>query len=228
MREVLTTILICLISLCFIGCKKESTVQTTTEENPADEYIRQLSSENESERIIAKKKLIQLAEPAAKRLIAWLEGYPIIEVDKFVKPSVKNDVYEILGAIHSEEAIPILVKTMEREVPAGMEVGLSPVMQALVEIGSPAVPHLITSIEAAEKMIAASDSSKPLKELNRIIQIRASLVLAEIGDKRALPVLQHLEQSVENDFMRNQIARAIEQISHSEDNSGNGRVGYDK
>jgi hypothetical protein len=63
---------------------------------------------------------------------------------------LKNDVCELLGNLHAEEAVPMLVEIMEREEIHDLIPGMTPVMRALAAIGPPAVPRLIESVEMAE------------------------------------------------------------------------------
>jgi HEAT repeat protein len=239
------------------------------EEDRAQEYIRQLKSEDESVRATAKNNLIQLGSKAVKPLIAFLEelinnpnpvytpgkekeGEQISEElkeelkklplqsgkltpetikrlgDQLMKVSIggrlKYDVCQLLGEIHSAETVPILISFMLQQEPDDLFVKFNPEMRALAKIGSPAVPALIQSIEEAEKRITAekektsqlSLDDKQIQEFNiyenRYNQLRAVRVLGEIGDARALPVLENLLSKDDDKYFQTLIKEAIEKI----------------
>lgn len=124
-----------------------------------------------------------------------------------INSRLEYDIIEILGDLRAKEAIPTLVDIMEYRIKDNwLRQRMLPEMIALVKIGKPAVPALIKSIEEAEERATPKGSSGPgitEAELQVFIrssivtsQTRAVIVLGEIGDKSALPVLEKLlEQS---------------------------------
>jgi len=59
-----------------------------------------------------------------------------------------SDLISLLGELKAPEGVPILIRIMERRTPSGPPTG--PELQALVKIGSPAIPFLVNSINTAE------------------------------------------------------------------------------
>lgn len=72
-----------------------------------------------------------------------------------------SDAISLLGELRAVEGIPILVRILERRKGMGSEpAGLE--LDALIEIGSPAVPSLIKSIENARASAIAALSEQPI------------------------------------------------------------------
>lgn len=148
------------------------------------------------------------------------------DLDDATKSRVMNDIYEVLGHLRAAKAVPLLVSIMEKEEIDNMIQGMSPVMRSLAEIGSDAVPALIQCLEEARNTALASASLRP-PDLNdearrpRVdstegrIQLKAILVLGQIGDKRAIPALENIETSTENQFTREQAREAVQTIRGS-------------
>ena len=135
---------------------------------------------------------------------------------------LERDVCDLLGKLKAEEAIPVLIEAMESEDRVSSWEVRSPQMHALVEIGYPAVPNLIEAIETAESRIAnQTDSESSLSEEAKTrvakiavsqIQARASIVLGDIGDARALPVLETLLSATDDRFLSPYVTEAIVKI----------------
>lgn len=133
---------------------------------------------------------------------------------------LRTDVYELLGQLQAKEAVPILIRDLEHQEVDNMISGMTPVMRALADIGSEAVPQLIESLKRAELTAASSpyvSSKEPGSEVrtrnlkleaNRI-QVNIILILEKIGDKRALPALENLLNKSENEFLTKLINEAI-------------------
>jgi len=156
--------------------------------------------------------------------------------DLEITARLRDDAAELLGQLHAVEAVPILIAVLHRQVEASFPRGLNRVMRSLVQMGPPAVPALLEEIENASSTApslvfrdedAPSESGdKPrLHEKNNqwdgsrevaIIRIRAAMILGEIGDGRALPVLERLfhrtSESVPQDIESAWVAHAIDQI----------------
>ena len=112
------------------------------------------------------------------------------------------DCMDVLAELKHGEAAPIIVKIMEEREHFDLAETMGPEHYALVKIGAPAVPALIQAIENAEADaiavfndptgwpgvgLAASPADLAVR-----IRLRAVNALGEIGDTRALPVLENL------------------------------------
>jgi HEAT repeat protein len=90
-------------------------------------------------------------------------------------------------------------------------------MESLVEIGKRGVPKLLETIEKARDL-ASSDAggAKPsgfyVETQTRIIQTRAVMILGQIGDARALPVLYKLRAEDELCPLRCEVDYAVKNI----------------
>ena len=177
--------------------------QVSTNNDQVTLAIKQLQATDEAERQAAKKKLLELGASAIPPLLVILKdldshrGY-IVPDDKEEAKKLKEeslrlgqleyDVEELLGKLHAEEAIPLLIKIMEERTAFNALEKMCPEMYALVEIGPAAVPKLIESIENAQARARRLDNSMPSLPIQR----RAAIVLGRIGDRRALPILERL------------------------------------
>jgi PBS lyase HEAT-like repeat len=114
---------------------------------------------------------------------------------------VSSAVCELLGRLRAVEAIPPLLKIMENEVDIGGNItAMTFEMQSLVAIGEPAVSQIIGFFESAESRaesikFGAPQPSREVQTRHRqaqaaIMRARAAAILGEIGDVRALPVLE--------------------------------------
>ncbi len=117
---------------------------------------------------------------------------------------LKLDAMELLGRLRAVEAVPILIKIMQQpSFMVSYNWAVTMDMRALIRIGAPAVPALVDVIENARAGLSSmafgdelgfteqDKTSYRLRELARI-QNKAIMVLSEIGDERALPVLERL------------------------------------
>lgn len=136
---------------------------------------------------------------------------------------LKRDVCELLGRLKAEEAISILIEAMEDEDSIGSWEITSPPMHALIEMGGAAVPRLLEAMETAEARVFTRQSSSepPLSEEARTriarielfqIQARSSIVLGQIGDARALPVLERVLGSTNDSVLIPYLRGAIAKI----------------
>lgn len=134
-----------------------------------------------------------------------------------ISQRLKEDVCELLGRLHAEEAIPVLIEAMEAEMGIGQWERMSPAMYALIEIGEPAVPKLLEAMETArDRVIAmcAADKDPPSDFFIRTEtvknQARAAMVLERIGDERALPVLERIKSTTESEWLIPYLERSIQ------------------
>jgi HEAT repeat protein len=142
---------------------------------------------------------------------------------------LRNDVYELLGRLHAEEAVPLLVEIMEHQKIDNLIPGMTPVMRALAELGPTAVPRVIESIDRAEitaassPFVTAPDLSDEAKQRNleweiTRIQENAVLVLEKIGDARALATLEKLLTATENELLARTVREAMKTIKNKHSN----------
>ncbi|HWO02548.1 MAG TPA: hypothetical protein VNS63_25115 [Blastocatellia bacterium] len=136
---------------------------------------------------------------------------------------LKKDVCELLGRLHAEEAIPALIDAMVSQDSVGSWETMSPQMQALMDIGAPAVVKLIEAIETAEQRADAIEfKDEPIfteEARRRIAKIqvfqtkaRACMVLGEIGDGRALPALEKLLSETDDPILSPYIIEGLKKI----------------
>jgi len=116
---------------------------------------------------------------------------------------LKKDMIELLGRLRDKAAVPILIELTRQEMHSSQNEYLHPPMQALVEIGEPAVPQIVEAVESVRGTAAAALSTccPNLADAERlpilenqvdIMTARLAIVLGEIRDERALPVLEKL------------------------------------
>jgi len=194
-----------------------------------DIEIARLRSSDARERAAAKEKILQEGPTAVPLLVSLLRdltfppGAKATEKGTFETWRLKDDIVELLGRLKAEGAIPLLITLMGQKDIGGPWEMFSPEMRALVQIGPPAVPYLISSIENAEVTARAREfADDPIftdEVKQRIrktfvfqIQSRASIVLGEIGDARALPILRKLRRTRNDEFLLPYVERAIEKI----------------
>ncbi len=249
--KVLISVLI--VTLASVCCLALRLIQRPhhVDHNQIDNLLADLQSPDELVVLEAKAELARLGGIATKPLMSLLQDLksrgdksptegpdrgPVSEphmrvqdknplTDSETKARLENHIYEMLGQLHAAEAVPLLVTIMEEEEINDMIQGMSPVMRSLVEIGRPAVPRLIESIDTAKstasvsRELRASDLTEETRERNLSwiqgrIELRATLVLREIGDQRAIPALERLQTSSDNPFIVNQAREALREIQN--------------
>jgi len=197
-------------------------MNNTSTQNEADSLIKNLWSPDESFRETAKKQLRQLGPTVIQPLMKLLEelkntSKPIFEsgkeaegeeiyqslleaeknkhsgeaavygmklLDLDITARLREDAIELLGDVRAQEAIPYLITNMERQ-PILSKLYWCVSMESLVKIGSPAVPQLLESLQAL--------AEKNPKDRDDFAIKRYAMVLAKIGDPRALPVLEKIK-----------------------------------
>jgi len=194
--------------------------------------IAKLWSSSESERESAKRTLLNKGKRSSKPLLVLLEditdnhGKKRYAVGKEkteeyeITWRLENDVVELLGKLHSVEAIPILIKLFWSR-PEITSLGMYPYMQALVSIGSSAVPKLIEvlndaqsiAVKAVERENLDNDKQQQWIDYKTYrIQAKAILVLGEIGDRQAMPILSRLRSTTKNEDLLFFIDQSLKQI----------------
>ena len=113
---------------------------------------------------------------------------------------VNSDVCELLGQLQAVEAVPILLRIMDERETINHLGAVTFDMKALVSIGDPAVPQILEFFESADLRAESIKFGGPQPSLEvqtrykqghaATARARAAIVLAEIGDIRALPVLE--------------------------------------
>jgi HEAT repeat protein len=173
---------------------------------------------------------------AAKRNI---ETIPVEQISDYmmrlknleINWRLEQDACELLGKLKAEEAIPILIERMQTREEHSAAIRLSDEMLALINIGTVAVPSLIEAIETAE--LKANSNYRPyttisleteevrtreIKDKTNRTQIRAIRTLGEIGDERALPILERLLEDKDNQSLKIFLEYAIGRISKKSNN----------
>jgi HEAT repeat protein len=232
-----------------------TSTQVPTDADRVASAFKLLWSPDENERRAAKQELIQIGDPTIPPLLSlledifrnpnkfyfatgkemegaeamrlWEDGVTTEDLSNLeIGWRLRDDCYELLGRLRAIEAVPLLLRIMERQdIFTGFST-LSAEMRVMVEIGPPAVPNLIEAMEKAKERAASIGFGGPQpteEEKERIItseaakfRARVAMVLGEIGDERALPVLEKfLERSDELGLRRLDIQfieKAIRQI----------------
>jgi HEAT repeat protein len=223
--RVLISLIIVLTGLYFEA--EVGSLQKSVNQSQADKYIELLKSDDENQRQEGKRQLLQLGDPAIAPLLPLLDSLIKQQYQIWIYPKnqdereklskrharqilLREDVIEILGRLHAREAIPALIYSIdERRISAKFMFfvdvrGIDPDMAALIEIGSPAVTQIIQTIEGAEAGAKRNEDGGAAKRT----QVKLAIVLGQIGDVRALPVLEELYEQRKD----RHVQRAIEQI----------------
>lgn len=245
--------LVLLLLVTALVCPMERSHVWAAQHERADVAIRRLLSADESERMAAKLELLEIGRPAIPPMLSALKSVldspkspytvsdndpvaiapPLASTDEDnLSGRLEADICQLLGRLRAVEAVPLLIEMMQsRDSFTGLA-SMVTEMQAIAEIGPPAVPLLIEAIEDAPNRAARIGFGDPQpSEEERIkfiqgevakIRARAARVLGEIGDKRALQTLERLllEPPNEFDFWRPDvpyIEEAIKQIRKRED-----------
>lgn len=118
----------------------------------------------------------------------------------------------MLGHLHAVDAVPLLIKTLGLRESVGVGFRYSgPEKSALVEIGAGAVPQLIDSLRLAGDCRHGINWTSGIEPAYLEIEQRIVDVLGDIGDRRALPVLEELKKSAKPIFVAD-LDEAIEKI----------------
>jgi HEAT repeat protein len=139
---------------------------------------------------------------------------------------LREDAIFLLGALRAEEAVPLLIDIMAREeADSPLSRYEGPEMVALEQIGSAAVPMLLEVLETPAKAERAPAGNAPSTASGGWAlgqhgghfeyfkaRSRAAMVLGEIGDIRALPVLQDMLASNEDSLLAPYLKEAINRI----------------
>ena len=138
-----------------------------------------------------------------------------------IRGRLYDDVLALLVELHAEEAIPILIRFL-RETATGLGTfssePTSNEMTALIKLAPESVAFLVDALEISIAEDAPSSTEKlgvapvAIKETPPPIQARVSIVLGEIGDERALPVLERLLLTTQDTHLVERVKVAIEKI----------------
>ena len=239
--SVLATLVVCAMALTLTRRSEYGKEQPAYSRSEIDSLLIKLQSPDQSDVNEAEEKLIALGASATAPLLSLLNQLTIrserhqdkpfayeplrVPVNYATKSRSLNVIYSILSRLHAVGAVPLLIAIMEEEEIDNMIQGMSPVMRTLAAIGSAAVPQLINSIGGArDSALSLPELSAPsLTEATRErrlgwlqgrIELRATLVLREIGDQQAIPALERLMQRSNNEFIVNQASEAIGHIKN--------------
>ena len=200
-----------------------------------------LWSPDQAERKEAKSNLIRLGDSATASLVSLLDDlmrdrrprFARIKSEKGetsnlgqtnleINERLESDICDVLSQTRSEQAFPTLIRLMWK--PDGIGVGqpINIAMQTLIEIGSPALPALLQAIDSAEELAMndykdglTSGTEKMRQAIHDAIfkiQARSAIVLGRIGDARAIPKLQDIEESTNDGELRYFCRDAIKRI----------------
>lgn len=125
------------------------------------------------------------------------------EMGKFVIDwRLVYDCVDVLGDLRYSEAAPIIIRVLTEREPCDLLETMGYEHYALVKIGEPAVPPLIDAIRnaasIAESIWGDGTDIRPClsvanaEQLAGRIRQRAAMALRDIGDERAIPVLEDL------------------------------------
>lgn len=139
---------------------------------------------------------------------------------------VKKDMIELLGRLRDKAAVPILIELTRQELHTSQNEYLHSPMQALTEIGEPAVPQILEAIEKVRSKAATdvsgccpntTDAKRRaiIESQSEIMIARLSIVLGEIRDVQALPALEELiaTRKGRRSYAAYYIRRAISKIT---------------
>ena len=111
------------------------------------------------------------------------------------------DCIDVLGDLRYSEGAPIIIRILAEKEPHNMVETMGTEHYALVKIGGPAVPPLIDAIKNASSIAESiwGDTTRirllcagSATQLAGRIRQRAAMALGDIGDARAIPVLEDL------------------------------------
>jgi HEAT repeat protein len=191
--------------------------QHSVTQDQIEEGLTKLGSRDESDVLEAKNELIGMGEAAIKPLITLLqdltnqEGNPpgrapdgnsVSElrkqvendnqsVDPETKSKLENNIYELLGRLHAADAVPQLIDSIERA---------KSIASNLAELRTSDLTE-----EARQRRLGRRQGT---------IELRATLVLREIGDQRAIPALEELQTTSDNQFIVTQAREAVLRIQN--------------
>lgn len=143
-----------------------------------------------------------------------------------------RDALEPLGQLRAEAAVPLVVRLMSTDGPVLSKKNSE--MQALVEIGSAAVPKLLEIIETSDEILASDDywlgadheyaqGPRKFRFVPHFIKSRAAMVLGRIGDSSVLPALESaLKRASDRDLIES-LQEAIRHLSTAHKSSGSKR-----
>ncbi len=188
-----------------------------------------LASDDETERKTARVKLLGMGQAAIPMLLNLLQSLtPTIEVCppgsnlpcqtgfrsvSNPKTRIRAEVISLLGQLHAVAAVPLLIKILGLYDIEGAGIRYwGPERDALIEIGSLAVPELLESLRMAEekRQTIRLDDGSVATFLE--IEIRILDVLGRIGDKRALEFFVKLKESNPNPYFQSSLKEAEERI----------------
>lgn len=151
------------------------------------------------------------------------QGIPIMpckELDRRLNllSRLRSDLIVLLGRLHAFEAVPLLIELTALQESEGIRRYSGPELGALIEMGPPAVPKLIDAINEIEE-----DRSAPVRRFSATttfrIESRVAVVLGEIRDVSALPVLRELQRRNADEYLTPYLDEAIKKLT-SKSNHG--------
>ena len=205
--------------------------QQTNKDRILAAAMKGLSSSDELERSDAIVTLLNLGETAIPSLIdlvrelaRWYPPgtrvYPCPEeslaaCEEFHRSQrrLRSDVIMLLGHLHAVEAVPLLIEIMELGESSALGTYHGPEVGALIEIGKDAVPQLLEALRQAEERRQTNVDSVPAANDS---EEKIAMLLGNIGDARALPVLEELSLTLTRPIPKSIVETAIKEIKERE------------
>jgi len=175
----------------------------------------------------AKEKLITIGVEAVPGLLLTTleqltrdplrQRYPYERDDPTGIPTrVQEDVCKILGQLRAVEAVPLLIRVIERRGPPTALLGITVEMSALERIGSPAVSALVEEPKDTEprlvELARRGDGWPATGNHIALVRRRVALTLGEIGDPAAIPALAEVARTTDNALLARDLEWEIQRI----------------
>jgi HEAT repeat protein len=187
--------------------------------------LKNLGSADEAVRYAAWDSVMTVGQPAIPSLMALLRAMPqplpvcsdapadaVFDqtLNALVFPcddaSIRQRSYVIglLAKLRAAQAVPLLIKTMRLQMPEGLFRYRCAELNALIEIGTTAVPELLKTLQEMQPEKAPAN-------IFLVDEVRVIVALGEMGDPSSLEVLRQLSESP-NRFLADFADKAISEI----------------
>jgi hypothetical protein len=190
--------------------------------------IARLWSADPGEARAAKDRIVEIGPTASPGLMSVLDQitrapeaphYPFTASPdpSGITDRVTYDICELLGDFRAVEAIPLLIRVMERKRMYGLFEHITVEIFALAKIGPPAVPALIHEIRdirfklTLQYALGGKGRIAIESRMSRI-QENAAIALEQIGDPAALPALEELLYTTDNGMLARTVNGTIDSI----------------
>jgi hypothetical protein len=191
--------------------------------------IKGLASNNETERQTARTTLLSKGQAVIPPLLDLLHSltptmefcppgssFPCYTGRRLVnnpKTQMRAEVIALLGQLRAVAAVPFLIKLLGVYDTEGAGIRYwGPERDALIEIGSAAVPQLLDNLRLAEEKRQSIRMSDGSVASYLEIEIRILDILGRIGDEGALEFLGKIKESNTNPYFQSSLKEAEERI----------------